>query len=99
MGKYNNKNNGKHKNDEQRFYDRVVRQIGALILHSVGATVFIMITILFGIECATSGGHWIYLLSLIVCIAVTIVCIGAVIVDTCNMLLFIKGLHDGKREY
>jgi hypothetical protein len=102
MGKHSN-NKGKYykqqKNDEQRFYEKVVRKIGALIIHSVGATVFILITILLGVECATSGGYWIYLLSLIICIAVTIACVGAVIVDTCNMLLFIRELHGGKKKY
>lgn len=87
------------KSNEQKFYEKVIRQIGALILHSVGATLFILVTILLGVECATSGGYWIYLLSLIICIAVTIACVGAVIIDTCSMLLFIRGLHDGKREY
>lgn len=102
MGRYNNNNKGKYnkqKNDEQKFYEKVVRQIGTLILHSVGATVFILITVLLGVECATSSGYWIYLLSLIICIAVTVACVGAVIVDTCNMLLFVKELYDGKKKY
>lgn len=104
MGKYdkydNNIDKGKgKKSNEQKFYDKVIQQIGALIIHSVGTTLFILITIIIGVKCATSDGYWIYLLSLIVCIAVTAVCVGAIIVDTCNMLLLIKGLHDGKKEY
>jgi uncharacterized membrane protein len=98
MGKYN-KNTSIKKSNEQKFYEKVVRQIGALIIHSVGATLFILVTILLGVECATSGGFWIYLLSFIICIAVTIASIGAIIVDTCNMLLFIRRLHDGKKGY
>lgn len=103
MGKYNkntdkNINEGK-KTGEQKFYERVIQQIGALILHSVGATLLILVTILFGVKCATSGGYWVYLLSLIVCIAVTVVCIGAVILDTCNMLFMVKGLYDNNKKY
>lgn len=99
MGKYNKNINENKKSDEQKFYERVIQKIGALILHSVGATVFILITVLLGVECATSGGYWIYLLSLIVCITVTIACVGSVIVDTCNMLLFVRGLYDSKQKY
>lgn len=99
MGRYNKDMEKNKKSSEQKFYEKVMSQIGILIIHSIGATLSILITILLGVKCATSSGYWIYILSLIVCIAVTVACIGAVIVDTCNMLLFIKGLHDGKREY
>jgi hypothetical protein len=84
----------KNKSSEQRFYERVLQRIGGLILHSVGATVLIMATILFGVKCATSGGYWAYVLSLIICIMVAISCIGAVVIDICNMLLFIKELYE-----
>ena len=97
MGKYQTKDN--KKSNEQKFYERVIRMIGALILHSVGATVLIMVTILFGIKCATSGGYWIYLLSLIVSITTTVSCIGGIIIDIYNILFFIKELHDGNRKY
>lgn len=102
MGKYNTNinNTGKpKKSNEQKFYEKVIQQIGALIIHSVGATISILVTIILGIQCATSGGYWTYLLSVIICITVTAACIGAIIVDTCNMILLIRGLHDGKREY
>ena len=99
MGKYIKKIGDNKKSSGQKLYERAIQQIGALILHSVGATVLIMVTILLGIKCATSGGYWVYLLSLIVCIVATISCIGAVIIDTCNMLLFIKELYDDKKGY
>lgn len=87
------------KSNERKFYEKFIRRIGMIILHSVGATVFILITILLGVGCATSGGHWVYLLSLIICIAITIFCTGAVVVDICHMLFFAEGLYNNKREY
>ena len=99
MGTNNKNTSDNKKSNEQKFYESVMQKIGALILHTVGATVFVLITILLGVECAKSGGHWTLLLSLIVCIAVTIVCIGAVIVDTCNMLFFVDKIHVGNRKY
>lgn len=87
------------KNSEQKFYDRTMQLIGTLILHSVSATVMVLVTTLIGIECVTSNGYWAVLLSLIICAVIMLGCIGAVIVDTCNMMVFIKELYDNKREY
>ena len=89
----------KNKSAKQKFYDSVIQQIGALIIHTVGATIFILVTILLGIKCATSDGYWVYLLSTIICVAVTIACIGAVIIDACNMVIFIKELDDNKNNW
>lgn len=93
------KNKDRKKSNEQKFYESVIQQIGALILHSVMATVFISVTIFLGVECATNGGYWVLLLSSMICVAVTIACIGAVIADACGMLLLVKELHDGKKKY
>lgn len=95
----NNMNNKPNKNNGKRFYKMVKKQINALILHSVGSTILVLVTILLGIECATSGGYWAYILSIIICIAITIACIGTVIADTCNIFFIIKNLYDNRREY
>lgn len=97
MSKYQIKND--KKNDEQKFYEQMIKRIGILILRSVIATMLIMATILFGVECAISGGYWIYLLSFIICITIVMICIGAIVADVCNMLLFVKELYDGNRKY
>lgn len=99
MGKYSKQKNNMQKSNEQRFYENTMRKIGRLILYTVSVVISIVLTILFGVECATSGGYWVYLLSLIICITATVICIGAVIVGICDMLLFVKGLYDGKVKY
>lgn len=85
--------------NNQKFYKRMAKQINMLILHSVCATILVLITILLGVECATSGGYWAYILSIIICITITIVCIGAVIADTCNIFFIIKRLYDNSIKY